>query len=70
MSVLVRSPLKVAGAVPFKLFVGGAPVVVVAFTDMTMSGVLVGGLVIVGPNKVVTALINTVGVLTAGEFGS
>jgi hypothetical protein len=69
MSVLVRSLLKVAGAVPFKLFVGGAPVVVVAFTDMTMSGVLVGGLVIIGPNEAVTVSIDTVGVSLAGEFG-
>jgi hypothetical protein len=67
---LDRSLLKMIGVTPLSPLVGEVPdMVVVAFTDMMMSGILVGGSVIIGPKEAVTVLIDTVGVLMAGEFG-
>jgi hypothetical protein len=65
-----QSLLKTAGAIPFKPLVGGVPVVVVVFTDISTSGASVCGLGIIGPNEAVTELIDATGVSTAGEFGS
>jgi hypothetical protein len=70
-----RSLLKTVGAAPFNPFIGEVPVVVVAFTDMVMSGGL-GGRAgaesggAVGPNERAAAVMEWVGSVTAGEFGS
>jgi hypothetical protein len=65
--------LKIAGAIPFRPFGGEWVAVVVAFTDMVMSGGLggqIGGIVggAVGPNKAVTVSMDGVGFRTAGEL--
>jgi hypothetical protein len=57
--------------VPFKLFTGAVPEVVVVFTDLMVSvGGSSGGSPAIGPKEEVTASMDMVGVLMAGEFGS
>ena len=71
MKLSARSlfPWKITGAIPFRPL-GGVPMVatVVVLADICMSGRLGGGEVGVSETK--RALIESVGAVTVGEFGS
>lgn len=61
--------MKIAGAVPFMPLLGGLVVVVVAFTDIIVSGSAGGSMGgSVGPNRAVTDEIEGGGWVMAGEF--